>query len=42
MREYHVRIFERPRVKLPRPTRQHFCEELFEHHLVLDRSSMTR
>ena len=43
MREYHVRICERPRVKLPRPTRQYFCgEQYFRHKLPLDRSSMTR
>ncbi|MGY3134117.1 hypothetical protein ACVWZM_004799 [Bradyrhizobium sp. USDA 4501] len=43
MREYHVRICERPRVKLPRPTRQYFCGELsFCHRLPFDRSSMTR
>jgi len=43
MREHHVRIRERPRVKLPRPTRQFFCgEEFFQHRLVFDRSSLTR
>jgi len=43
MREYHVRICERPRVKLPRPTRQFFCgEQYFRHKLPLDRSSMAR
>jgi IS5 family transposase len=43
MREYHVRICERPRVKLPRPTRQYFCgEAVFRHELPFDRSSLTR
>jgi transposase, IS5 family len=43
MREYHVRICERPRVKLPRPTRQYFCgETVFQHEVPFDRSSLTR
>ena len=42
MREYHVRICERPRVKLPRPTRQHFTgEEFFQHEFPHERSDLT-
>lgn len=41
MREYHVRICERPRVKLPRPTRQFFCGVL-QRRLVFDRSWLPR
>ena len=43
MREHHVRICERLRVKLPRPTRQYFCGAVyFEHQLPIDPSSMSR
>jgi IS5 family transposase len=42
MREYHVRICERPRVKLPRPTRQYFTgEEFFQHSFPHERSDLS-
>ena len=42
MREYHVRICERPRVQFPRPTRQHFTgEEFFQHAFPHERSDLS-
>ena len=42
MRERHVRICERPRVKLPRPTRQYFTgEEFFQHEFPHERSDLS-
>jgi hypothetical protein len=42
MREYHVPICERPRAKLPRPTRQYFTgEEFFQHSFPHERSDLS-